>query len=285
MAQLPRGSTPALGWPLGRMPVLPAPRPHLDLGTQPPSRGWPPAAQGTIFEHMFGGGFGGAQRARRGQSVRTVMTISFHEAVKGTSQARPRRAALRRAVPGAGAFLPAWAVLCCPAARAPLAGRESRRRSGARAPSHRAGPRQPPGRECWSAEKQAVAASRPCPPPVAGGGPWPAGPAGRAGGDKDPCGWAGAGRLQPLTAGGATTAALALACSGVHCGRRRAALPHALCCHHICCLRGPCFLLRAGVDNGFQLRVAGKGAPGPKGAPPGDLHVVVQVRGPDMLVP
>ncbi len=34
---------------------------------------------------------------------------------------------------------------------------------------------------------------------------------------------------------------------------------------------------RAGVDNGFQLRVSGKGAPGPAGTPPGDLHVVVQV--------
>ncbi|GAB4814787.1 hypothetical protein N2152v2_001833 [Parachlorella kessleri] len=33
----------------------------------------------------------------------------------------------------------------------------------------------------------------------------------------------------------------------------------------------------AGVDNGFQLRVPGKGAPGPSGTPPGDLHVVLQV--------
>ena len=29
----------------------------------------------------------------------------------------------------------------------------------------------------------------------------------------------------------------------------------------------------AGVDSGFQLRVEGKGGPGPKGAPPGDLYI------------
>lgn len=43
------------------------------------------ALQGTIFEHAFG--FGGP-RMRRGQSIRTAMTISFQEAVKGTSKVR-----------------------------------------------------------------------------------------------------------------------------------------------------------------------------------------------------
>lgn len=44
--------------------------------------------QGTIFEHIFsggaGGGFGG--RARRGRSLQAALTITFEEAVKGTSR-------------------------------------------------------------------------------------------------------------------------------------------------------------------------------------------------------
>ena len=39
--------------------------------------------QGMIFEQVFGGGGFGA-RQRRGQSIQTMMTISFDEAVKGT---------------------------------------------------------------------------------------------------------------------------------------------------------------------------------------------------------
>lgn len=38
--------------------------------------------QGTIFEHVFGGGFGGT--ARRGRSIQAAVTISFEEAIKGT---------------------------------------------------------------------------------------------------------------------------------------------------------------------------------------------------------
>jgi molecular chaperone DnaJ len=34
----------------------------------------------------------------------------------------------------------------------------------------------------------------------------------------------------------------------------------------------------AGVDNGSRVRVAGKGAAGPGGGPPGDLYIVVRVR-------
>lgn len=34
----------------------------------------------------------------------------------------------------------------------------------------------------------------------------------------------------------------------------------------------------AGVDSGTQLRLAGEGMPGPAGAPPGDLYVVLKVR-------
>ena len=33
------------------------------------------------------------------------------------------------------------------------------------------------------------------------------------------------------------------------------------------------------MDSGFQLRVEGKGGPGPKGAPPGDLFIQLQVQG------
>jgi DnaJ-class molecular chaperone len=46
--------------------------------------------QGTIFEHIFGGGGGGGGgcggRARRGRSVQAGLTISFEEAVKGTTR-------------------------------------------------------------------------------------------------------------------------------------------------------------------------------------------------------
>lgn len=49
--------------------------------------------QGTIFEHIFGGGFGGAAggggfgaRMRRGASIQAGLTISFEEAVKGTTK-------------------------------------------------------------------------------------------------------------------------------------------------------------------------------------------------------
>ena len=34
----------------------------------------------------------------------------------------------------------------------------------------------------------------------------------------------------------------------------------------------------AGVDTGSRVRVAGKGAPGSGGSPPGDLYIVVRVR-------
>jgi molecular chaperone DnaJ len=34
----------------------------------------------------------------------------------------------------------------------------------------------------------------------------------------------------------------------------------------------------AGVDNGSRVRVAGKGAPGTAGGPPGDLYIVIRVR-------
>lgn len=34
----------------------------------------------------------------------------------------------------------------------------------------------------------------------------------------------------------------------------------------------------AGVDSGSRIRVAGKGAPGPGGGPPGDLYIVIRVR-------
>jgi molecular chaperone DnaJ len=34
----------------------------------------------------------------------------------------------------------------------------------------------------------------------------------------------------------------------------------------------------AGVDNGTRLRLAGEGQPGPQGAPPGDLYVVLRVK-------
>lgn len=34
----------------------------------------------------------------------------------------------------------------------------------------------------------------------------------------------------------------------------------------------------AGVDNGMRLRLSGEGEPGPRGGPPGDLHIVLNVE-------
>lgn len=38
-----------------------------------------------------------------------------------------------------------------------------------------------------------------------------------------------------------------------------------------------------GVDTGFELRLVGKGGPGMNGGPPGNLHVMIQVRTTDAL--
>jgi molecular chaperone DnaJ len=42
--------------------------------------------QGTIFEHIFGGGGAGGFGMRRGRSIQAGITISFEEAIKGTSR-------------------------------------------------------------------------------------------------------------------------------------------------------------------------------------------------------